>query len=341
MIFREGRMQEFFVKRRRQVASAIFAGALVAAFSQAAHAQTYPDKPIKLIVSIAAGSVTDVIMRAAANELAPRIGQQFVIENKGGASGILAAQACAQAVPDGYTFCVIYHSTMSYNPLMFDKLPYNADTDFAPVARLFLLTEGIFVSSALNVNSVAELKALAQSKPDALNFATLGDGSFPDLFRIWLNNQWNTKIVGVPYKGGGPAARALAANDVQVTRFGVGNFMGAIEAGKVKALAIQADRRSPLLPNVPTFAEAGLSYPGQGWWGLAAPKGTPAAAIAKISAEFEKLFQDPKFVAFLEKQSVSPAPTSPEGFVQFLKEDRRAAENLVTIAKTPRTEYKQ
>jgi tripartite-type tricarboxylate transporter receptor subunit TctC len=309
--------------------------------SLTANAQTYPDRPIRLIVSIAAGSVTDVIMRAAANELSPQLGQQLVIENKGGASGILAGQACAQAAPDGYTFCVIYHSTMSYNPLLFDKLPYDADTDLMPVARLFLLTEGLFVSSGLNVNSVAELKALAQAKPEALNFATLGDGSFPDLFRIWLNNQWNTKIVGVPYKGGGPAAQALVAGEVQVTRFGVGNFIGAIDTGKVKALAIHADKRSPLLPNVPTYAEAGLNYPGQGWWGLAAPKGTPAAAITRISAEFGKLFQDPKFVAFLQKQSVVPAPTTPEGFAQFLKEDRKAAENLVKIAKTPKAEYKQ
>jgi len=309
--------------------------------STTANAQAYPDRPIRLIVSIAAGSVTDVIMRAAATELSPRLGQQLVIENKGGASGILAGQACAQSTPDGYTFCVVYHSTMSYNPLLFDRLPYDADTDFSPVARLFLLTEGLFVSSGLNVNSVAELKALAQTKPEALNFATLGNGSFPDLFRVWLNNQWNTKIVGVPYKGGGPAAQALAAGEVQLTRFGVGNFMGAIAAGKVKALAVDAEKRSPHLPDVPTYAEAGLSYPGQGWWGLVAPKGTPAAAIARISAEFGKLFLDPKFVVFLEKQSVVPAPTTPEGFVQFLKEDRKAAENLIKIANTPKTEYKQ
>src|SRR6185295_17396705 len=120
-------------------------------------AQAYPDRPIRLIVSIAAGSVTDVIMRDAANERNARLGQPLIIENKGGASGILGAQACAQAAPDGYTLCTIYHSTTSYNPLLFDKLPYNADADFVPVTRLFMLTEGLFVSSALKVNSVAEL----------------------------------------------------------------------------------------------------------------------------------------------------------------------------------------
>ncbi len=141
-------------------------------------------------------------------------------------AGILGGQACAQSVGDGYTLCVIYHSTMSYNPVMFDKLPYNPETDFIPVTRLFLLTEGIFINADLPTKNVAELKALAQSKPDGLNFATLGNGSFPDLFRVWLNNQWGTKIVGVPYKGGGPAAQALSSDEVQLTRFGIGNFRG-------------------------------------------------------------------------------------------------------------------
>jgi tripartite-type tricarboxylate transporter receptor subunit TctC len=314
--------------------------ASIAIPTAAATAQNYPNKPIRVIVSIAAGSVTDVIMRAAATELQATLGQPLIIENKGGASGILAAQSCAQAAPDGYTLCVIYHSTMSYNPLLFDKLPYDADKDFVPVTRLFMLTEGLFVSSKLNVNTVAELKALAQSKPDAMNFATLGDGSFPDLFREWLNNQWGTRIVGVPYKGGGPAAQALVAGDVELTRFGVGNFIGAIETGKVKAAAIDAEKRSPLLPTVPTFAEAGLRYPGQGWWGLSAPHGTPQDIVTKVNQEFVRLFGDPKFVAFLEQQSVVPATTTPAGFAQFLKDDRKAAEDLIKIAKTPKSEYK-
>jgi len=315
-------------------------GFIVACYGVSAQAQTYPDRPIRLIVSIAAGSVTDVIMRKAGAELQPRLGQPLIIENRGGASGIVAAQACAQASPDGYTLCVIYHSTMSFNPLLFDKLPYHPD-DLLPVTRLFFLTEGLFVSSELSVNSVAELKALAQAKPDKLNYATLGDGSYPDLFMRWLNNQWGTKIVGVPYKGGGPAAQALAANQVQVTRFGVGNFLGLIEAGKVKALAVSAAKRTPLLPNVPTFAEVGFGgYPGQGWWGLAAPKGTPPAIVNKVNAEFVKLFSDPKFIEFLNQQAVVAAPTTPAGFAAFLLEDRKAAETLVKIANSKREEYK-
>ena len=313
---------------------------LLVGFSGTAQAQSYPDHPIRLVVSIAAGSVTDVIMRKAAAELQPRLGQPLIVENRGGAAGILGAQTCAQATPDGYTLCVIYHSTMSYNPLLFDKLPYQPE-DLAPVTRLFFLIEGLFVSSDVGIKSVAELKAYAQAKPDGLNYATLGDGSFPDLFMRWLNNQWGTKIVGVPYKGGGPAAQALAANQVQVTRFGVGNFMGLIEAGKVKALAVSADKRLAVLPNVPTFKEAGLGgYPGQGWWGLAVPKGTPQAIIDKVNAAFVAVFKDPAFNDFLNKQSVVSAPTTPAGFAAFLQEDRKAAEVLVKLANSKRETYK-
>jgi tripartite-type tricarboxylate transporter receptor subunit TctC len=305
------------------------------------HAEDYPNRPIRVIVSIAAGSVTDVIMRAAGQEISAKLGQPLVIENRGGAAGILGGQACATAAPDGYTLCVIYHSTMSYNPVQFASLPYDPDKDIVPITRLFFLTEGVFVPASLGVNSVAELKALAQSKPDALNFATLGDGSFPDLFLRWMNNQWGTKIVGVPYKGGGPAAQAIAAGEVQLTRFGVGNFLGLIEGGNVKALALTSSQRSPLLPNVPTFAEVGWGgYPGQGWWGLGAPTGTAPAVIARINAEFVKTFTDPKFVDYLDKQFVVSAPTSPQEFAEFLKADRKVAAELVKIANTPMTEYK-
>jgi tripartite-type tricarboxylate transporter receptor subunit TctC len=313
---------------------------LVLGWSATSRAQNYPDRPVKMIVSIAAGSVTDVIMRGAAAQLQQRLGQPFIIENQGGASGIVAAQTCKLAAPDGYTICVIYHSTMSYNPLLFSNLPYDPDTDFVPVTRLFWLTEGVFVPTSLNINSVADLKALAQAKPNGLNYATLGEGSFPDLFLRWVNNQWNTQIVGIPYKGGGPAAQAIAAGEVQMTRFGVGNFMGLIQGGQAKALAVTTAQRTPLLPDVPTFAEVGWGgYPGQGWWGLAAPKATPPAIVAKLNAEFVKLFTEPEFMAFLAKNVVVPATTTPEGFAEFLKQDRKAAETLIKIANAKRETY--
>src|SRR6266508_2509794 len=239
--------------------SRILACGLFAAFASAANAQTYPDLPIRMIVSIAAGSVTDVIMRAAAAELGSRLGQQLVIENRGGASGIPAAQQCAQANPDGYTVCVIYHSTLAFNP------------------RLFFLIEGIAVTTVgLDVKTVAELKALATAKPNALNYGTLGPGSYPDLFLKWLNNQWSTSIVGIPYRGGGPIAQALVAGDLQIGNMGLGNFMPLLEGGKIRLIAVGAPKRSSAAPDVATLVEAGLgAYQGRGWLGIAAPAGTP------------------------------------------------------------------
>ncbi len=315
-----------------------FAAALSAA---PAGAQSYPERPIRMIVSIAAGSVTDVIMRAAAVELAPRLGQQLVIENKGGASGIPAAQACAGAAPDGYTVCVIYHSTLVYNPLLFSKLPYDPDKDFELVSRLFFLIEAVAATPALGVDSMAALKALAQSKPQGLNYGTLGPGSFPELFLKWINNQWGTGIVAIPYRGGGPIAQALAAGEIQVGNMGLGNFIGLAQGGKLKLLAVSAPQRSSLTPDTPTFAEAGLgAYPGRGWWGLAVPKGTPKPIVDRLNAELVKLFSEPKFLAFLDKQAVVAAPGSPAEFAAFIREDRRTAEELIKLANTPRAEYK-
>jgi tripartite-type tricarboxylate transporter receptor subunit TctC len=229
---------------------------------------------------------------------------------------------------------------MSINPLIFDHLPYDPDKDFVPITNLFLLVEGLFVSTSLGANSVDELKKIVKAKPNAFNYGTLGPGSYPDLFLRWVNREWGADIVGVPYRGGGPIAQELVAGQLQIAKMGVGNFLGLLATGKIKPLAVTSTKRSPLLPDVPTFAEAGLPYPGFGWWGLAAPKGTPAPIIAKLNAEFVRVFTDPKFTAFLEKQAVVPAAGPQADFIAFLKQDRHDAEMLVKIANTPKSEYK-
>ncbi len=325
------------MKKLRSVAMAL---AVWAGVSAPAVAQSYPDRPIKLIVSIAAGSVTDVIMRMMDKELAPRLGQSMIIENKGGASGILAAQACKASPPDGYTLCVIYHSTLSFNPLLFNKLPYDADKDFELITRLFFLVEGLAVSGASGVKSVEELKAQALARPAAFNLGTLGNGSFPELFLKWINNQWGTQIAGVPFRGGGPVAQALAAGDLQIANMGIGNFLPLVQGGQVRILAVGAPKRSSLLPDVPIFEEVGLGgYKGRGWWGLAAPAGTPRSVIDKMNVEFTKLLKEPKFMEQLEKQATLSAPTTPAEFAAFVKEDRQAAQVLIKLANTAREDY--
>jgi tripartite-type tricarboxylate transporter receptor subunit TctC len=299
----------------------------------------YPDHPIRVIVGIAPGSVTDVIARASAAELAPHIGQQMIIDNRGGGNGIPAADACKQAKPDGYTICLLNHGHFSFNPLQFSKLPYDPDNDFVPIAHLYFLIEGVFVPSSLGVSSVAELKTLVKAKPDAFNYGTLGVGSPPDLFRIWLNREWGAKIVGIPYRGGGPIAQATAAGELQLARMGIGNFLGLIDAGKVKAIATTAE--TPLLPGVPTTEQAGIGgFPSFGWWGMVAPKGTPKAIVDKLAAELIRQTKDPKFAEYLTRQAVRPSGMGPAEFKAFMHEDRERARKFLAMAGQPMKEYK-
>ena len=297
----------------------------------------YPAKPIRLIVPIAAGSVTDVVLRAAGQELSARLKQPIVIDNRTGASGIIGAEACAKAPADGYTICAIYSATTSINPHVFDKLPYDPAKDFAPITNLYYVTGVLVVPASLPVNTADELKALVTGKPRAVSFGTIGPGSFPEVFLTWLNRQWKTEIPAVPYKGGGPITIALMSNEIQASAVGLGNMIGQLQSGQVKALAVSGAKRNALFPRVPTFAEAGLAgFQGNLWWGLVAPAGTPKAVIARMNAEFTRLFNEPRFAEFLDSQAVEPALGTPEAYAAFLKSDREWTAQLIAAGKKAR-----
>jgi tripartite-type tricarboxylate transporter receptor subunit TctC len=298
--------------------------------------QDYPNKPIRIIVPLAAGSITDVVMRAAAQEISPRLGQPIVIDNRPGASAVVGTEACAKAPADGYTFCNVYLGSMSLNPHTFAKLPYDPDKDFAPVGKLFQVTEGLFVPASLPVSNVSELRAYAARNPNGVNFGTLGEGSLQELLIAWMNHEWKTSIAGIPYKGGGPISTALSAGEIQLAQMGIGNFTGVMQAGKVKPLAVSAEKRSPLLPQVPTLKEAGLGgFSARVWWGLAAPAGTPVVAVNRINAEFVRVLRDPKFIEFLEARYIEALPGTPQEFAAFMKTDREQAAGLVKLAQQP------
>jgi tripartite-type tricarboxylate transporter receptor subunit TctC len=299
----------------------------------AAAQENYPNKPIRMIVPIAAGSVTDVVLRAAGQQLSQTLGQQIIIDNRPGANGVIGAQACAAAPPDGYTICAVYHAIMSFNPYLLDKLPYDPARDFLPVTNLYFVTEALVAPRSLPVSSVEELRKYAVANPGTLNFATLGEGSLQELMIAWLNKEWSTTLVGIPYKGGGPIATAVMSGEIQLAQMGAGNFLGAIQSGQVKPLALSATRRSPLLPQVPTMSEAGLGgFPSRPWWGLVVPRGTPAPIVARLNAEFVRLFRDPKFLEFLDGHFVEPAAGTPDDFAVFLKADRENAAALIRLA---------
>lgn len=307
---------------------------LLAACMASTAAAAYPERPIRIIVPIPPGSVTDVIMRKASQSLTEELGQSVIIDNKPGGSGVIGAEACAKSPPDGYTVCAIYHATTSFNPLFFDSLPYKPDEDFAPITRLFFLVEGIAVSSATGVKSVDELRRFIKSNPGKVSFGTLGDQSVQQLMIGWMNKTWGTDIVGVAYKGGGPIATAIAANEIQIGQMGIGNFLAMKNAGKLEILTVNSQRRSPLQPNVPTMDELGLEgFDTRSWWGLAAPRGIPPDRLARLHDAFKKVFESAAMKEFLQSQYVDPAITTPQEFRAFIRRDR---ENAVRLVKTYR-----
>ncbi len=301
--------------------------------SGAAMAQPYPAKPVRVIVAIAPGSPTDVVMRAAALQLARPLGQPLTIENRPGGDMVIGTEACARSAPDGYTYCVISNSAVSINPHIFTKLPYDPDKDLKPVTALYYLTQGMITS--LPVNSVGELKALALARPGALNLGTLGTGG-ADMHRLWLNEAWKTDIVGVPYKGANLVMLAMLGGEIQMSLTNVAGLSPHLKSGKMKLLAVGASKRLRQFPEVPTYNEQGLEGFPRTWWGLFGPAATPDAAVRRINAEFARLFSETQFAAYLEGEFLESALSSPEKFSVMLKEDRERAGQMVRKYNIPR-----
>ena len=311
--------------------------ATLALASTAALAQDYPARPVRIIVPLPAGSTTDIVMRATAQELAPRLRQPVIIENKPGGNWVIGAEACRGSAPDGYTLCVMNSDAIAFNPHILATLPYDPAKDFAPVTNLFFLFEGILGKAALPASSVAELREYAAKNPGKLNFGTLGPGSSNDVFRQWLVQHWSVDIPGIPYKGGAPVITALLAGEIDVTKIGMGNIAGQLNSGKVKVLAIQGTQRSKLVPNVPTLQEAGLgSFPLRVWWGLFMPAGSPEAALKRVNAELVKLYREPKMAEYLESQFVEVAVSSADQFAAFTRSERERAAQVVKDFHIPR-----
>jgi tripartite-type tricarboxylate transporter receptor subunit TctC len=312
-------------------------GALVGASSLDAAAQNWPAKPIRVVIPITAGTGVDAVARRMSDEMQPTLGQPFVVDNRPGANFILGAEQCAHATPDGYTFCILTGDNTSLNPLIFPKLPYDPDKQLRGVTNLYFLIEGLLAKASLPANSIAELRALAVAKRGALNWATLGPSTTTDIARRWVGELWNTEFAGIPYKGGNLVTAAVASGEVDVARIGVYNALGLVKGGKVKVLAIGASKRSPVMPNVPTYSEAGLGdMPGRAWWGLFAPAGTPDAMVRRMNAEVVRLFREPKFAEWIDSQMVEIAVSSPEEFASFLRRDREQAAQMVQRFKIPK-----
>ena len=294
-------------------------------------AQTYPNHPIKMIVPISVGSVTDVAARLTAAELQQRLGQPVVVVNKPGAAMVLGGAECAKSPPDGYTLCVVSPDTMSFNPLTVPNLPYDPGKDFVPVLDMYHVMEGIMVPAASSADTLDALRTKAAAAPGKLNYGTLGEKTTTDAFRQWLGEYWHTSFVAIPYKGGSEISNALLENTIDLTKIGVGNMVSQLKAGKIKILALNASQRSSELPNVPTFKETGLDgFPGGPiFWGVVVPTGTPAPIVAKLHDELAAIFHGQKFLDFARQNYLEPVGNSTGEFAAFLKHDRAAAKTVV------------
>jgi tripartite-type tricarboxylate transporter receptor subunit TctC len=304
--------------------------ATLAAASSAAAADDYPNRTIRMIVPISAGSITDVASRLAAAELQAKLGQPVIVINKPGAAMVLGGSECAKSDPDGYTLCVVSPDTMSFNPLTVPNLPYDPST-FIPVIDMYHVVEGLMTPAAAHINTIEELHTRAAAEPGKLNWGTLGERTTTDAFRQWLGEHWNTKFVGIPFKGGSEITAALLGNTVDGAKIGLGNMVSQLTDGKIKLLALSGSRRWQQFPNAPTFTEAGFgAYPaGPIYWGMVVPAGTPAPIVTRLHDELLTIFQGEKFKEFANQNFLEATAGSTADFVALLKKDHDSAKVLV------------
>src|SRR5664279_1918945 len=280
-----------------------------------ARADDYPNRPIRVFTTSSAGGISDIFMRVLNDAMQSRLGQPLIIENKPGVAGNMSARACQDATPDGYTICIINADTMIYNQFMFKSIPFDPEK-LTPVVNLFHLIQVLVVNAELGAKTVDDLVALSKAKPGTLNYLT---ASIPCVvYMDGLKRDKGADWIRVPFRGGGEAVTAVLSGTTPIAMIGIGNVMGQIKAGKMTALALVNNIRTPLLPDVPTWAD--LGYKGaasETWYGLLAPAGTPKAIVDKLNSEIVKVIADP---AFREKNIIArglvPATGTPEDFAK-------------------------
>jgi tripartite-type tricarboxylate transporter receptor subunit TctC len=292
-----------------------------AAFAQATPGG-YPNRPIRLIVTVPPGGAADLIARTISSKLAVALNQAVVVENHPGASGTLAAALVAKAPPDGYTLLQNSITTHGIGPHLYPKLSYDPVKDLTPVSMLGQLPLIMTVNANLKIDSLQGFMALARQRPGQLAFASSGNGGAPHMAGELLKSSAGIDILHVPYKGSGPAVADLVGGQVQIMFDGAPSLLAQIQAGKIKPLAAASKRRTLLMPELPTFAE--LGYAGVDvslWYGLMAPAGTPDNIINKLNLEINKILQSPDINERFFAQGIEPMPGSPEQAASFIRQE--------------------
>jgi tripartite-type tricarboxylate transporter receptor subunit TctC len=288
---------------------------------------SYPQRPITLIVAAAAGGVTDIVARAVGQEISKAWGQPVVIENRGGAANILGTEAVARAEPDGYTLLAVEAGAFTINPTIYpkDKLPYDAQKDFAPISGLVRINQAVLADKALPAANVGDLIALAKQKPGQLTYGTAGIGTAPHMNMALLESMAGVKLQPVHYRGAAPALDDLIGSNINTMVIAVSSALPSVNAGQVKMLGIGSAKRLPQLPDVPTVAESGLpGYQASTWFGLFAPADTPHEIVMTLNAEVQRILGDPQIRArFLDPQMYEAMTGSPQEFAAYIQTEQQ------------------
>jgi len=293
---------------------------LQACFAQAALAQTYPSKPIRLIVPYAPGGGTDIVARLVAQKIGAGMKQSVVVENRSGAAGIVGTEVAAKAAPDGYTIVIGTTGPLAINPSMYASLPYDIMRDFEPVSFIASAPHVFVVHPSLPVRSVKEMIALARAKPGSLTFSSGGNGGSNHLSAEMFNVMANVRTVHLAYRGAGPAVVAVVSGEAAFAFLDVLATMPHVKANRLRALAVTSVKRAPIAPEIPTVAEAGLpGYVSGVWYGILAPARTPAPIVARLSQEIVKAVNAPDMRERFAAEGGEVVGSSPEEFRDIIK----------------------
>ena len=283
-------------------------------------ASAFPTKPIRIVVTYAPGGNTDTAARMVSTFLSENLGQTFIIDNRGGAGGVVGTEIVAHAVPDGYTLLFGTSAGLSINPQLQPKLPYNVERDFAPISLVLINPQLLVSSPALPAGTLGEFLKLARSQPGKINYASVGVGSPGHLATELLKIMAKIDIVHVPYKGSAPAVLDLIGGSVSVLFSSVPVMLQHVKAGRLRALAVGSSTRTAAAPDIPTVAEAGVpGFEYEVWYGLLAPAGTPRAIVARLNEAVVQSLRNPKLEHQLRAQGSDARPTSAEEMARFMK----------------------
>jgi tripartite-type tricarboxylate transporter receptor subunit TctC len=305
----------------------------VAAPTAEAAEAAYPTRPLRFVVPYPPGGTTDIVARAIGQKLGDSFGQQVVIDNRGGASTIIGAEAVAKSLPDGYTLLLATATTMSINPQVFPKLVYDAVRDFAPISSAVYVPFVIAAHPSFAASSVAELIAASKVKPGGIRYSTPGTASTNHLAGALLETMAGIKLLHVPYKGAGPAATAVLVGEVQFVITGIGTVAAHWKAGKLKVLAMGSDQRHPNWPDIPSTGEAGLKgYRAGTWFGVVTRFGTPRPVIDRLNREIVSALASSELKHRLTTIGFDVFTGTPEEFARFMKNDRALSAKVIHAA---------